>query len=95
MGGALKRSKLARTGSLASAFLNVWIFDGNPDESTSARAYREGQVMGSPEWGRRRRWINRLFRDPDHCAKSHAVDMAHARELLAYARELIKTRPHD
>ena len=77
----MRRSRLQRTATLVSQFLNVWIFDGMEDETISGRAWREGVLGGDPIWARRRKIIDKLFlvitfgRDVDHCRKSHEVDL--------------------
>ena len=75
------RSKLQRTATLCSQFVNVWLFDGSEDETVSGRAYREGVVGGDPIWKRRAAridwWFERLpfIGEFDHCRKSHEVDL--------------------
>ena len=77
----MRRSRLQRTATLVSQFLNVWIFDGMEDETISGRAWREGVLGGDPKWARRRKIIDNVFllitfgRDVDHCRKSHEVDL--------------------
>jgi hypothetical protein len=79
----MSRPRLCRLATLASQTLNVLLFDGNPDESVSARAYRKGVVEGDPVWARARRWIDRVFWwEPDHCHKAHQHDLDAARALL-------------
>ena len=80
-----KRSRIARTGSLVSAFFNVWLFNGNPDESISARCYREGVLLDREKWGARRVFIDWLFFwEPEHCMKSYLIDLEHARGMVTY-----------
>lgn len=80
-----KRSRIACTGSLASAFFNVWLFNGNPDESISARCYREGVILDRVKWDARRVFIDAMFFWQDeHCMKSYLIDLEHAREMVAH-----------
>ena len=81
----MRRSRLARLGTCASQAWNVLWFDGNPDETVSARSWREGMLQGNAKWKARRKRINRWFREPDHCRRSHEIDLAHAREVLGGA----------
>lgn len=78
-----RRSRLSRTGSIVSAFFNVWLLNGNPDESISARCYREGVIIGKPKW---EKWHNRIdklfFWEKEHCMNAYLVDLKHARELV-------------
>jgi hypothetical protein len=69
--------------TLASQFLNVWLFNGSPDETVSGRSYRQGVLLADPVWARRRVLIDRLFfLAPDHCRRSHEADVEFAREVL-------------
>lgn len=71
-----RRSRIGRTGSLISAFFNVWWFNGNPDESISARCWREERKTAI-------KWIDRVFFwETDHCKNAHLIDYDHARELI-------------
>ncbi len=79
-------SRIRRLAVLASQTLNVLIFDGEPDETVSGRAWREGAVGGNPVWERRRQIIDRAFAlvgDHNHCRNSHEKDIAFARLILA------------
>lgn len=76
------RGRLARTATVLSQLANVLIFDGNCDETVSGRAWREGTIGGDPKWARRARFINWLFRDPDHCFGSHMLDRRFAKMIL-------------
>jgi hypothetical protein len=77
------RSRLVRLCTIASQIGNVVLFDGSPDETISGRSWREGVLGGDPVWTRRAALIDRLFRDPNHCRKSHLLDVAFARLILA------------
>lgn len=50
---------------------------GMADETISARAYRSG-------WRRRERFINWLFRDPDHCHQSFLSELTRRQLPAAY-----------
>ena len=79
--------RLGATSVLISQTANVWIFGGNPDETISARAWREGQLMGCPVWKARRKRIDKFFArfgDFDHCRKSHEKDLVFADMVGAY-----------
>lgn len=103
------RSKALRLATLASQAGNVVLFDGSEDETISGRAYRLGVLGGCPVWARRAEFIDRVFWfDPDHCRKSHEVDIINAApfcEILAGALGLycdkgrklypLKTRPYE
>lgn len=79
----IQRSRLSRLATIVSQGANVLLFDGNPDESISARAYRKGVVEGEAGWARARRWIDRLFWwEPDHCQRAHKHDLDAARRLI-------------
>ena len=78
-----KRSRLQKTGSLISAFFNVWLFNGNPDESISARCYREGVILDVVKWDAARVIVDWLFFwESEHCMNSYLVDLEHAREII-------------
>ena len=77
------KSKWIRTKTLGSQFLNVWIFDGHPDETISGRSHREGEIGGDPAWAKRAAIINRVAGNPDHCKRSHEADVAFAGMILA------------
>lgn len=67
---------------LSSQFLNVIIFDGNPDETVSGRSYREGVLNGNAVWHRRHEMINKLFLwDDQHCRNSYLKDVKFARKI--------------
>lgn len=74
---------LARVLAVCSAAVNVVVFRGHPNDTLSARAYREERHTA-------RRVIDRLFArwEPDHCRKSHQSD-------CAWARQLNKDFPND
>lgn len=77
-----RAGRLARLLTCLSQTANVARYNGWPDETISGRAYRQGVLGGDPKWARRARFINRLFRDPDHCLNSHLLDRAFAKMIL-------------
>lgn len=82
------RSKLARTGSLFSQFLNVWLYNGSEDESISARSYRQGKLDGEKEWLDRMRFIDnlwlKLFKVKSHSREAFKTDLKTAKQLNKY-----------
>lgn len=69
-------SRLSRLGGAISQAVNVLVFNGNPNESLSARAWRERRTG----WIK---WIDRLvFWEPRHCEKSHNTDVAWAQQII-------------
>lgn len=76
------KSKWIRTKTLGSQLLNVWLFDGVPDETISGRSYREGELGGDPIWAKRAAAINRRSGNPNHCKSSHEMDLAFAKSIL-------------
>lgn len=79
-------SKLNKLASLISQTLNVLIFDGNPDESVSARSYREGVLLKDKEWLNRKVKIDKLFKkltkEVEHCKNAHETDVKWAKKLI-------------
>ena len=62
---------------LFSHMLNVLVFNGDPQESLSARSYREQM------WTER--YIDaffRLFGEEHHCMEAHIEERVHARRVL-------------
>jgi hypothetical protein len=77
----MDRSKLARLATLASQAANVLIFNGNPDESISARAWRRQDK--NPRWAAARRIIDRIFFwELGHCHRAYLLDVEHATQYL-------------
>lgn len=76
------KTRLLKIATLYSQFLNVIVFNGNPDETISGRAYREGFLMGDKKWLKRQILIDKLFFDKDHCKKSHLKDVTFANKIL-------------
>lgn len=79
-------SRFTRLAVLFSQSLNVLIFNGEPDETISGRAYRDGILGGDETWARRARVIDRAFAliigQSEHCRASHEKDRAFARAIL-------------
>ena len=77
----MKRIKMMA--SAVSVFFNVAtakdLSDTGPNETISARMYRQGHK-------KRERMINWLFRDPNHCHDAHMSDVYDAQELLKAKR---------
>lgn len=71
------RNYWARVGTIISQALNVILFNGHPDESLSARAYRsKNQTLI--------RFIDTVFFwEPNHCFNAFVTDVDRAQELLA------------
>jgi len=62
-------------GSCFSRLLNVVVFHGTADLSTSARAHAEN-------WRRLERFIDRLFREPGHCRKWWDQERRRAQDIV-------------
>lgn len=62
-------------GLILTCALNVFVFYGTAELTTSARAYAEG-------WKRLERFIDWLFGQPGHCRGAWRNDMRRAAELL-------------
>lgn len=64
-------SRLKRIGAATSQWLNVAVFNGQVDETISARAYR--QELSSHSWAVARKLIDKLFTlyETEHCRKSY------------------------
>jgi hypothetical protein len=68
-------------GAFLSTILNVVVFSGSTHQTTSSRAYIEGQT--DPKWARRRDFIDRVFFiQPNHCAGAWAKEVYNARKTL-------------
>jgi hypothetical protein len=70
----------------ASRLVNRTFYQGALDLTLSARAHLEGR--SDPGWARIERRINRLFRDPDHCATCWQHEIRRAERILALERDL-------
>jgi hypothetical protein len=85
----MRRPYLIRIGDWLSAGINTLLLDGTPDESTSGRSYRQGDLGGDPVWQQRRRridWVfSRLGIEDDHCRKAYEADLTRCRARVAAA----------
>jgi hypothetical protein len=67
---------LCRVGHALSVLANVVFLNGKPNESVSARCYREG-------WEKAEEALDDLFWfDKNHCYNSHINERVWAREIL-------------
>jgi hypothetical protein len=67
--------------SSGSRVLNAAVFGGSTHQTTSARAYIDGQT--SPKWEKRRIFIDRLFWfQTNHCAGAWAAEVEAAHKTL-------------
>jgi hypothetical protein len=72
-------------GAFLSTILNVVVFSGSTHQTTSSRAYIEGQT--DPKWAKRRDFIDRVFFiQPDHCAGARAKEVYNARKTLQLSK---------
>jgi hypothetical protein len=70
------RDYLWRVGHALSVLANVVFLNGKPNESVSARCYREG-------WEKAEEALDDLFWfDKNHCYNSHINERVWAREIL-------------
>jgi hypothetical protein len=68
-----------------STILNVVVFNGSTHQTTSSRAYIEGQT--DPVWAKRRDFIDWVFfLKDDHCAGAWAKQVYNARRTLERAK---------
>lgn len=75
-----------RMGTLFSQVFNTLFCGGSPDETLSARSWRQGELMGHPRWARCRVIIDIMFKPlsgPEHCKSSHDADLAFANYIIA------------
>ena len=69
-----------RLAVLISQTGNALFLYGNPDETISARCYRN---RASPYWGKAYFGVNKVFFwEEDHCFNSHEKDKFFAEDLL-------------
>jgi hypothetical protein len=72
-------------GAFLSTILNVVVFSGSTHQTTSSRAYIEGQT--DPKWAKRRDFIDRVFfLQPNHCAGAWSQEVHNARKTLERAQ---------
>ena len=79
----MKPSRLTRLGDATSQWLNVLIFNGDPNYSISGDAYRFKRE-------RLRRIIDWIFHpwEPEHCRTSHENDVAKGCRLCEDSKRL-------
>jgi len=71
---------LAKIGSAWSQLMNVIIFNGDPNESTSGRVYRENVTWAV-------KFINAIFFwQSNHCRGAYEKDMTWASDYLSSRR---------
>lgn len=75
------RSYLVRVGDLVSQALNTILLGGAPDESTSGRSYRQGDLQGHKGWALMQKFVDALFSvfEQDHCKKAYHADLERAK----------------
>lgn len=80
-----------RIGSIISQGINVVVLNGHPDESISARSFRQGVLEGQTHWNRIRVAIDFLFSpvQKDHCQKAFITDYVHALFLVEHRQDLV------
>jgi hypothetical protein len=79
----LRPPYLHRVLDATSQWLNVLLLNGDPNESISGRANREGQQPENHGWRRLERIIDTLFFwEYEHCYWAYANDRARAEEML-------------
>jgi hypothetical protein len=72
-------------GAFLSTILNVVVFSGSTHQTTSSRAYIEGQT--DTKWAKRRDFIDRVFfMQANHCAGAWAKEVHNARKTLQRAQ---------
>lgn len=87
----IKRHYFVRVGDWLSQGLNAVVLNGEPDESTSGRSYRQGVLGGHRGWRRMQRFVDWLFSgyEAEHCKKAYEVDLKRSRERLQRAGRLV------
>lgn len=79
-----RASWMFRVAVAFSQLANAALLSGNPNESISGRAWRQGVLHGRPGWARARRWINGLFfLQEDHCFRAYLSDVTYAQHVMA------------
>ena len=70
--------------STVSRAINAAVFDGSTHQTTSARAYIDGQT--NAKWAKRRNMIDCVFWfTPNHCANAWAAEVEAAKKTLLKA----------
>ena len=74
------KTYLLHIGTIISQSLNVILFNGYPDESISARCYREKRkqkiIIDF--------LIKLIFKQENHCYKAYLTDVNHAKDILKH-----------
>ena len=80
-----------RVGDWLSQGLNTVVLNGEPDESTSGRSYRQGVIGGHAGWCRMRRFVDWLFTpvEAEHCKKAYEIDLKRAQARLKRAGKVV------
>lgn len=70
--------------TLLSQSANGLLLGGNPDESISARCFRQGELDGDAGWYRAMKVVDFLFRpfQKQHCHKAWLTDYNHALKIV-------------
>lgn len=84
----MQRSYLSRVGTSLSQLVNTIILNGDPDESISGRAFREGSLEAHATWFKASKIIDAIFIwEKDHCKNAHEYDVERALEWVTkYAK---------
>lgn len=81
------RPRKRRISDALSRFGNVVLFNGQPDESISARSWRERHERKWQIIGRVANW---LYSDPKHCEYAHRNAMDRARHMVEFNAAVTK-----
>lgn len=86
------RHYILRAGDLLSQALNTIVFNGQTDESTSGRSYRQGELGGKRNWQLMQNFVDWLlgYFEDEHCKKAYLADLERAEERLRQAKLLKK-----
>lgn len=70
--------------TLLSQAANGLLLGGNPDESISARCFRQGELDGQAGWYRMMRVVDFLFSpfQEKHCYKAWLTDFTNAQKIV-------------
>jgi|TARA_A100001391_G_scaffold72663_1_gene46492 hypothetical protein len=70
--------------TLVSQAANGLLLGGNPDESISARCFRQGKLDADAGWYRAMKMVDTLFWlfQKDHCHKAWLTDYNHALKIV-------------
>lgn len=77
------KSWFKRLWAACSQLTNVVWFNGSPNETVSARCYRQGVLNGNPGWYRLYLIVNALaFWQSNHCRGAYHTDVLFARAVM-------------